>query len=210
MRRWTVDPRHPDETLLAIAAEVIRGGGVVIYPTDTLYGLAADPRDPRAVERVFAIKRRAASEPLPLIAAGVEDAAMFGRLTPLARRLAAAFWPGPLTLVLADAGLVTPAAHAGTRAVAIRVPASAIAVGLARLSGGAVTSTSANRSGAPAPASAREVEDGLAEEADGLLDGGPAAGGLPSTIVDARAESPVLVRAGAVAYGRILGTMERR
>jgi L-threonylcarbamoyladenylate synthase len=210
VRRWTVDPGRPDERRLDEAAAVIRGGGVVVFPTDTLYGLAADPRDPRAVERVFAIKRRAEREPLPLIAASLEAAAAVGQLTPLARRLAGAFWPGPVTVIVQDAGVVASGVHAGTHAVAVRVPASAIAAGLARLAGGAITATSANRSGAPAPSSAGEVDEELGREADGLLDGGRAPGGRPSTIVDARGEAPLLVRAGAVAYERILEAMERR
>lgn len=210
MRRWTVDPGAPDEVALGEAAAVIRRGGVVVFPTDTLYGLAADPRDSRAVQRVFAIKRRETGEPLPLIAASLAAAAGVGRLTPLARRLAAAFWPGALTLVVEDAGVVVPAVHAGTCAVAVRVPASTVAAGLARMAGGVITSTSANRSGAPAPASALEAEKALGLEPDGLVDGGPAPGGLPSTVVDARGTAPVLVRAGTVAYARILAVMERR
>lgn len=209
MRRWAIDPGRPDERVLAEAAAVVRGGGVVVFPTDTLYGLAADPRDARAVEKVFAIKGRSGREPLPLIVASMDMAASVGRMTPLARRLAGAFWPGPLTVIVEDAGLVAPAVQAGTRGVAVRVPASAIAVGLAAMAGGAVTSTSANRSGTPAPASADEAEKGLGRAVDGVLDGGPAPGGPPSTIVDARGENPVLVRAGAVAYERILEAMER-
>lgn len=210
MRSWTVDPGRPDEARLAEAAAAIRDGGVIVFPTDTLYGLAADPRDPDAVDRVFAIKRRGGGEPLPLIVASLDAAAAVGRLTPLARRLAAACWPGPVTAIVEDAGTVAPRVHAGTHAVALRVPASAVAAGLARLAGGAITSTSANRSGAPAPASAREAEEALGEEPDGVLDGGPAPGGPPSTIVDARGNEPILVRAGAVAFERILEALERR
>jgi len=207
--RWTVDPEHPDERTLAQAADLVRRGGVVVFPTDTLYGLAANPFDARAVERVFEAKQRPGREPLPIIVAALADADRLAVLTPIARRLAGVFWPGPVTLVLEDAGLVAAAVRGGARGIALRVPASAVARGLAARAGGAITSTSANRSGQPAPASAAEAERELGDRVDGILDGGPAPGGAPSTIVDARGEAPVLVRAGAVAYERILDAMER-
>ncbi|MBP1636779.1 MAG: hypothetical protein H6Q10_3353 [Acidobacteria bacterium] len=209
MLRWTVDPEHPDERTLAQAADLVRRGGVVVFPTDTLYGLAANPFDARAVERVFEAKQRPGREPLPIIVAALADADRLAVLTPIARRLAGVFWPGPVTLVLEDAGLVAAAVRGGARGIALRVPASAVARGLAARAGGAITSTSANRSGQPAPASAAEAERELGDRVDGILDGGPAPGGAPSTIVDARGEAPVLVRAGAVAYERILDAMER-
>ncbi|HOC17014.1 MAG TPA: L-threonylcarbamoyladenylate synthase [Vicinamibacterales bacterium] len=210
MRTWTVNPSRPDESVLAEAAAVVRQGGVVVFPTDTLYGLAADPCDARAVDKVFAVKGRAGREPLPLIVAGLEEAETIARMTTLARRLAAVFWPGPLTLVVDDRGIVAPAAHAGTGTIGMRVPASPVAAGLARLAGGVVTSTSANRSGAPAPVSAAQAWDGLGEAVDGLLDGGPAPGGRPSTIVDARGERPVMLRAGAIEWERVVEALERR
>jgi L-threonylcarbamoyladenylate synthase len=209
VRRWIVDPERPDPAVLAETGAVVRGGGVIVFPTDTLYGLACDPANEGAVERVFALKGRAAREALPLIVAGLAEAARFGRLTPLARRLAAAFWPGALTLVVEDGGLVAPSVHAGTGSVAMRVPANVVARALAAAAGGAVTSTSANRSGLPAPSTAGEAER-LAGQVDGVLDGGPARGGPPSTIVDARGAAPSLVREGVVPYERVLEALERR
>ncbi len=210
VRTWTVDARRPDESVLAEAAAVVRQGGVVVFPTDTLYGLAADPRNASAVEKVFAVKGRARREPLPLIVAGLEEAETIGEMTELARRLAAAFWPGPLTVVVGDRGIVAPAVHAGSHTIGMRVPAMPVAATLARLAGGVVTSTSANRSGAPAPASAIEARNGLGNEVDGVLDAGRAPGGPPSTIVDVRGERPVLLRAGAIAWEQVLEVLERR
>ena len=182
----------------------------MIFPTDTLYGLAVDPANEEAVEKVFAVKQRAGREALPLIACDTGAVERLAALTPLARRLVEAFWPGPLTLILEDAGRVARTVHGGTGGLAIRVPASVVARGLARAAGGAVTATSANRSGLSAAASAGEAWAALAPGIDGVLDGGRTPGGQPSTIVDARGEEPVLVRAGIISYERVIEAMERR
>jgi L-threonylcarbamoyladenylate synthase len=204
MTRLLVDPRQPSAASIARAAAVIRAGGVVAYPTDTLYGLAVDPRDPRAVAGLFHVKGRPDDRAIPLVAADRSAAAQAGRFTSLTRALAERFWPGPLTLlVMADESLA-PAVHAGTRLVGVRVPDSIVARDLARAAGGLITATSANRSGAPAAADPRAVEDLAAAGLDLLLDAGAAPGGPPSTIVDVTAEPPLLVRAGAVSWERVL------
>jgi L-threonylcarbamoyladenylate synthase len=204
MIRLLVDPRQPDASSIARAAAAIRAGGIVAYPTDTLYGLAADPRDPRAIAGLFRVKGRPDDRPIPLVAADDEAAAQAGRFTTLTRALAERFWPGPLTLLVRADESLAPAVHAGTRLVGVRVPDSIVARELARAAGGLITATSANRSGAPATADPRAVE-GLADAGlDVLLDGGPAPGGPPSTMVDVTAEPPLLVRAGAVPWARVL------
>jgi L-threonylcarbamoyladenylate synthase len=190
------------------AVQVLRGGGVVAYATDTLYGLAVDPRSPAAVARLFAVKARQPGHAIPLIAANLDQAEQAATFDPVARRLAAAFWPGPLSLVLdARAGL-DEAVLAGDRSIAIRVPGSTVARGLAAAFGGCITATSANLSGRPSATEPDEVSPELAGRIDLLLDTGPAPGGAPSTIIDTREGSLRLVRAGAVAWDRVLRSIK--
>lgn len=195
-----VDARAIEE-----AARVVGAGEVVAYPTDTLYGLAVDPTGDDAVARLFAIKGRDEGRAIPLIAADLDDVERrVGRLTPLARRLAAAHWPGPLTLVVESrSGLAAPVvARDGT--VAVRVPDHAVARALARAAGGVITSTSANRSGEPPAQTAADVAAALGEAVALILDGGACRGGPPSTLVDVTGTEPTLVRAGAVPWARVL------
>jgi L-threonylcarbamoyladenylate synthase len=205
MIRLPIDRAALDPQTMATAAQVLSQGGIVGFPTDTLYGLAVDPRNERAVHRLCRLKGRQDSSPIPLIAADraqVEQHA--GLLAPLGRRLADAFWPGPLTLVVpAWLGLARGVSGLGDR-VAIRVPNHVVACELARQAGHPVTSTSANRSGEPAPATVDEFIEILGGGIDLVLDAGPTPGGLPSTIVDVTGSRPVLVRAGVVAWARVL------
>jgi L-threonylcarbamoyladenylate synthase len=205
MEHLLVDPRAPDETVVARAARILLDGGIVAYPTDTLYGLGVDPRDARAVQRLFAVKQRSGTQPIPLIAADQAQVEReVGRLNPLARRLAAAFWPGPLTLVIAAFPAISSGVHDAAGHVGVRVPAHAVARMLAARAGCAITSTSANLSGEPPPDSPAEVLAGLGAYIDALLDAGPAPGGLPSTIVDTTHGAPALVREGVVPWARVL------
>jgi L-threonylcarbamoyladenylate synthase len=204
MTRLLVDPRQPSAASIERAAAVIRAGGIVAYPTDTLYGLGVDPRDPRAVASLFHVKGRPDDRAIPLVAADQSAATQAGRFTALTRALAERFWPGPLTLLVQVDDSLAPDVHGGTRLVGVRVPDSIVARALARAAGGLITATSANRSGAPATADPRVVEDLAGSGLDLLLDGGAAPGGPPSTIVDVTAEPPLLVRAGAVPWERVL------
>jgi L-threonylcarbamoyladenylate synthase len=205
VERVRISSDRPEPATLARAADVIARGGLVAFPTDTLYGLAADPRRPAAVARVYAAKGRAAGEALPLVASSLEQVERdAGTLSPLAKRLAARFWPGPLTLVIdASAGLA-PGVRADANTVAVRVPDHPVARALAEAAGCPITSTSANRAGQPAPKAADEVILAIGDAIDLVLDGGPSPGGPPSTIVDARSERPRLVRAGAIPFDRVL------
>ncbi|HXH07253.1 MAG TPA: L-threonylcarbamoyladenylate synthase [Vicinamibacterales bacterium] len=204
----SVDPRSPDRDLIARAAEAMRAGGIVAYPTDTLYGLGVDPRHRGAVAALFAAKGRPAGQALPLIAADADQAGLAARLTPLARRLAEAFWPGPLTIVVPAAAPLAPGVAAADGTVAIRVPAHEVARALARAIGWPVTATSANRSGEPPASTMDAVLGALADRLAFAIDAGPAPGGPPSTIVDATGPAPVLVRAGVVPWTRVLESLE--
>ena len=202
----TINPANPNVAALEPAVEALRRGEVVAFPTDTLYGLAADPRNQDAVERVFRIKGRHEQQSVPLIVATLEQARTAGRLNPTAEKLAGAFWPGPLTLVVEQA--VALAHGVGLRGtVALRVPDHAIARSLASGLGFAITSTSANRSGEPACTTAGEVIDRIGANLSIVVDGGATRGGLPSTIVDVTGAVPALVRAGAVPWERVLESL---
>jgi L-threonylcarbamoyladenylate synthase len=203
--RLRVDPLAPDPLVLARAADTIAGGGIVALPTDTFYGLAVDPRLGPSVDALYRIKERDTGQPVPVIAADeAQVERCVGPLTGIARRLARQYWPGPLTLVIEGAADLAAALRTSTGRVAVRVPAHAVARALPASVGFVVTSTSANLSGCPPPATADEVERALGSVVDLLLDGGPAAGGAPSTIIDATGSMPALLRAGAVAWERVL------
>lgn len=191
------------------AADWIRQGGVVVFPTETFYGLAVDPRQPDAVAAAFDLKARPDGVALPLVAASVAQVEQyFGALRGANARLAAAFWPGPLSLVLDAPASIVPAVHGGTRTVAVRVPAHPIARALAEAYGHPVTATSANRSGEPAV----EVVTGITAITEDrrvvVLDGGRTPGGSPSTIVDARGTPIRIIRHGAVPSDRVLRSMD--
>lgn len=193
----------PDDLVPAISA--LRRGGVVAFPTETFYGLAVDPRSALAVRRVFELKRRAPDQPLPLIAADVDQVLdHVGTMTPLARRLASRGWPGPLTLIIPASSQLCDDVHLSTGKVAVRVPADAVARALARSAGHAITATSANMSGEPPAATPDQVVRSFGTGVDVLIDSGPAPAGLPSTIVDVTGAAPVLVRAGVVPWDRVL------
>jgi L-threonylcarbamoyladenylate synthase len=202
-----VSPRDPDAAVIAQAAEMVRAGLVVAYPTDTLYGLAVDPRNPAAVKRLFDLKGRAETSPLTLIAADVSQVREAGAMTVAAERLAASWWPGPLTIVIGAGPLLAPETLAGRRTVGVRVPDHPVAVALARLARFCITATSANRSGATAAVTPDAVSEAL-PDVDAILDAGPATGGHPSTIVDATNRDVTLVRAGVVPWDRVLRSLE--
>jgi L-threonylcarbamoyladenylate synthase len=197
---------EPEQLIQAVA--VLRGGGVVAFPTDTLYGLAADPRSREALDRLFTIKERDRRSPVPLIAADAAQAAAVAVFDPVALFLAKTFWPGPLSLVLDARPRVISDAQAADGSVAIRVPASTVARDLAGAFGFAITATSANLAGHPPTSSPDVVRASLAGRIDFLLDGGESPGGRPSTIVDPRGPTLRLVRAGALPWERVLESLE--
>lgn len=187
-----------------MAVAVIRGGGVVALPTDTLYGLAADPFCADAVAKVFAAKGRAAERALPLIAADLQQVIeRIGPLSPLALRLAGRFWPGPLTLVVAAPATLDARVTGGAGTVGIRVPGHAVARALCRACDVPLTATSANVSGAPPPDDPDDVERTLEGRVDLLIDAGRTTGGPPSTIVEVSGPRPTLVRSGAIPWPEV-------
>ncbi len=195
------EPRFADAT--AAAVRLIDGGGLAAIPTETVYGLAADACNDRAVAEIFAAKGRPSFNPLIAHVDGAEMAARHVALSPLAERLAAAFWPGPLTLVLprrleATAGGVSALASAGLDTLAIRCPAAALTRHVIAALGRPIAAPSANRSGAVSPTTARHVADGLGDRVALILDAGPCAVGVESTIIRVDHDEATLLRAGGL------------
>ena len=187
------------------AATVIAEGKIVAYPTDTLYGLGVDPRQEPAVERLCHLKQRMSGAGLPLIAGSLSQLeSCLGTMPPLARRLAVRFWPGPLTLVFTPTAKLAAPVHAGDGSLAVRVPSSKIARTLAEFVGHPVTATSANRSGEVTPATGALVASTLGTELGAILGQRSSLEGVASTIVDVRGTTPVLIRAGAIAWDHVL------
>ena len=197
----------PDASAAALAPAVgaLHDGGVVVFPTETFYGVAVDPRSALAVKRVFAIKRRPPDHPLPLIANDVDQVIdHVGIMTPLARRLAWRGWPGPLTLIIPASPRLCVDVHLSTGRIAVRVPANRVARLLAHSAGHAITSTSANISGEAPASTPEQVAASLGADIDVLIDAGATPGGLASTIVDATGDAPILVREGVFPWDRVL------
>ena len=193
---------------IAEAAGWLRKGGVVVYPTETFYGLAADPTQADAVAAIFELKGRPAGMALPLVAASFSQVERFvGAMGDINRQLAETFWPGPLSLMFDAPASVASVVHGGTGTVAVRVPGHAIARALADVYGLPITATSANRTGEPAATEPSGVTAIGADPRVLLLDGGRTAGGPPSTIIDARLTPIRIVRHGAVPAERVLRSL---
>jgi L-threonylcarbamoyladenylate synthase len=188
-----------DEAVLERAVCRLQEGGLVAFPTDTLYGLGALASHEDAVRRLFAAKQRPLDRPLPVLIESAEAAdAIASEVLPAARRLMEAFWPGGLTLVLRRHPRFRSLALAGGDTVAVRVPAHPVTLELLRRVGEPLTGTSANLSGRPGPKTAQEVHRQLGDRVDVTVDGGPCPGGVESTVVDCTVDPPRVLRHGAV------------
>jgi L-threonylcarbamoyladenylate synthase len=186
--------------VLAEALAVLRDGGVVAYPTDTVYGLAVDAMRPDAIARLYTVKGRPESKAFPVIIGALTQlAAVVAAVPARAERLMAAFWPGPLTLLLLPHPRVPAALLGDSDRIGVRWPASPISQQLAVGLGGAITASSANRSGVPAALTAADVIAQLAPAVDLVLDGGAVTSPVVSTILDVTVEPPCVYRPGKVA-----------
>lgn len=204
-----VDPRAPKPETIRQAAAVIRGGGVVCFPTRCLYGLGADAFNTAAVERVFDIKQRPAELPLlVLINSPSQMDGLAGSIPRVARVLMERFWPGRLTLVLeADASL--PARlTAGTGKIGIRLAAHPVARALLEAVAKPITGTSANLSGGSGCRQISELDPLIRRQVDLILDGGPLKGGVGSTVVDVTGDTPVMIREGEVSKPEIMAVIK--
>ena len=198
-----LDSKAPDK-----AAAVLKKGGLIIYPTDTIYGLGADASNEAAIRKIFEIKKRGSRKPVHIVVADIVGAERFVELTPLARALAKRFLPGALTLVLKAKDEVPRALTAGQGTLGIRIPDNRFCIETARALGGGITSTSANVSG---QATGRNIEEIFSlfpkgfEGIDLVVDGGELPPSLPSSVVDARGAAPIILREGAIPVAEILG-----
>jgi L-threonylcarbamoyladenylate synthase len=203
-----VDPAAPDPAVLARAAALLRDGGLVAFPTETVYGLGAHALDPAAVRRIYAAKGRPDYNPLIVHVPDERTArALAAEWTPAARALAAAFWPGPLTLVVPRAAAVPASVTAGLGTVALRVPAHPVALALLRTAALPVAAPSANRSTAVSPTTAAHVVRSLGDRVDLVLDGGPCPVGIESTVLSLAGAVPTLLRPGSVTREEIAGVV---
>lgn len=196
-----------DAAMIARAAELIRAGRLVAFPTETVYGLGAAALDPAAVQRIYEAKGRPATNPVIVHVADVADArALVEDWPDAAQLLAQALWPGPLTLVCRRAAVVPDIVTAGGPTVAIRVPAHPVAMALLRAAGMPIAAPSANRSTHISPTIAEHVARSLGDRVDLILDGGPTSGGIESTVVDVTVDPPRVLRLGPISPSAVAAT----
>ncbi len=205
----TIDSIHPEPDLIEQAAENLRRGGVIAYPTETFYGLGADAGNEAAIEKIFRIKGRDFTNPIPLIIGAPEELGRLVREIPeAARRLMDAFWPGPLTLIFRASASVSHRLTANTGLIGIRVSSHPIARLLAKELGGPLTATSANLSGGKECTTAREAGRALGPLLDGIIDGGETPGQKGSTVLNMTVSPPQFLRLGVISESEIRKALE--
>jgi L-threonylcarbamoyladenylate synthase len=194
-----VDAAHPEDKPMVLASEVIQAGGVIVYPTETLYGIGANAWDGAAIAKVRAIKKREGFKPI-LVIIGSEQhlLALTNSISDEARILMAKFWPGPLTLVFKATKEVPDLLSKGSGTIGVRVPSSPLCLRLLALCGCPLTSTSANLSGGPALHSVKEIRRAIPRGVDLMLDAGDLQRTLPSTVLDVSVSPPRVLRNGAI------------
>lgn len=190
------------------AVKRLQEGGLVAFPTETVYGLGANALDPEAVNKIFAAKGRPSDNPLIVHISSMDMLSDLVReIPPMAERLAKAFWPGPLTLVLPKSDLVGGAVTAGLDTVAVRMPEHPVALRLIALAGVPVAAPSANTSGRPSPTVAQHVVEDLHGQVDVIIDGGPVGLGVESTVLDVTSNPPMILRPGGVTKEMLEATL---
>jgi L-threonylcarbamoyladenylate synthase len=209
-----LDPEHPDPTIIARAAELLRGGRLVAFPTETVYGLGANALDAAAVARIYAAKGRPEFNPLIVHVAEIAQvSSVAAGWNEMAERLALAFWPGPLTLVLPKTDVVPGEVTAGLPTVAVRIPRHPVAHALLAAARIPVAAPSANKSAQLSPTRGDHVLQSLGDAVDLILDAGPTPVGIESTVVDLTTPVPTLLRPGSITVdelSRVVGPIERR
>jgi len=203
-----VDPRRISQKAMTAAAKIITGGGLVVYPTETVYGLGANALDGKAVGRVFQAKGRTVDKPLIVLAHDLRQLKkLVDEIPPWARTLMGLFWPDGLTLIMSASPSVPRELLAGGTSIAVRISGHPVVQTLLGAAGVPMTSSSANRSGQPAPTTAADAQRQLGSRVDLIIDGGTTSGGDPSTILDVRTESVRLIRSGRVSVEEIRKVM---
>lgn len=193
---------------MVAAIERLKAGELVCFPTETVYGLGADAANPQAVARIFALKGRPANHPLIVHLGSVKQLELWAREVPAAaRKLAQAFWPGPLTLILEKAPWVPLAVTGGQQTIGLRIPAHILALELLQHFGGGLAAPSANRFGQVSPTTAAHVRSEFGAEAPLILDGGPCQVGVESTILHLAGEEAVLLRPGQITVSQLAAVL---
>lgn len=194
------------EKAILKASKIIREGGLVVYPTDTVYGLGCDPMNVSAVRRLLRVKERR-DKPLPILGSSIEHIEKIAELTEIARIIAQHFWPGPLTIIVKKREKLPDLVTAGLNNVGVRIPNHTVSLKLIELSGGLIIGTSANKSGMESPKDVFAAYRQLGDEVDMYLDGGESRGGTPSTVVDLTSPKPRIVREGPITMKQIMKTI---
>jgi L-threonylcarbamoyladenylate synthase len=191
---------------IMIAARIVRRGGLAVYPTETVYGLGCDPFNAEAVKRILKVKDNR-NKPLPVLAASIADADKVAFISSNGKRLAAKFWPGPLTMVFPKKPNFPDVVTFGLDSMGLRIPDHDVALQLIGLCGGLLIGSSANRTGEEPPRRVQEISEELKEMVDVVLDGGAAAQGMPSTVADLTSEKPRILREGPISLEEILDAL---
>jgi len=199
-----IDPNEPDHSIIQEGAEIIRNGGVVVFPTTGLYGLGADAHHTDAVERVFSAKQRPADNPILILVPDMKSLNdLVEEIPSPTEKIMDRFWPGSVTLVFLARPQVSTMLTAGTGKIGIRLPAHPAALRLVSTFGEPITGTSANRSGEPGIWDVNDLPVEITDAVDLVLDAGPLKGGPGSTVVDVTTDPPTILREGALATVRI-------
>ena len=188
------------------AANIIKQGGLVIYPTETVYGLGCNPLNIQAVKRILEIKGNR-NKPLPVLAASITDAEKVAHISQNGKKLAAKFWPGPLTMVFPKKQILPDVVTFYLNSVGLRIPNNQVVLQLLSMCGGLLIGSSANRTGEEPPRRVQEMPNKLKTMVEVVLDGGPTAQGVPSTVVDLTQKKPRVLRQGSITLKAILDTL---
>jgi L-threonylcarbamoyladenylate synthase len=199
-----INPKQPEEETILKAVGAMETGGIVVYPTETVYGLGTNAFDKKAVEKVYAIKSRGSLKPLSVAVKNLDEAERFAVFSNLALKVAKKFLPGPLTLVLPIKDHRLEPVSAGRKTVGIRIPDNIVAMELLNSANFPITATSANLSGREEPITANDVINQIGDEVDFILDAGKCGGGVPSTIVSVINDQIKIIREGAIPEEEIL------
>jgi len=207
-RVYKIDPKKPDKKKIALAAEILKQGGLVAFPTETVYGLGANALDEKAVKNIFVVKGRPSDNPLIVHVADKKEVYKLAREVPRkAVKLMDKFWPGPLTIVLKKSDIIPDAVSCDLDTVAIRLPSNKIARELIKKSGVPIAAPSANLSGKPSPTCASHVIKDLKGKIPAIISGGRADIGLESTVIDMSGKIPILLRPGRITAEQLIDTL---
>lgn len=189
------------------ASKVVKNGGLIVYPTDTVYGLGCDPFNVRAVERVFKVKGERKEKPLPILASDIKFIEKIAYINEKAKKIAEKYWPGPLTLVVPKKPVLPNIVTCGLASVGVRIPNHTVAIQFISFCDGLLVGTSANKTGEKSPKTAREANKQLGEQVDIVLDEGPTPLGQESSIIDLTSKKPKMLREGPIKLVEVLNAI---